>query len=144
MSLSKKSKKHTKKLTQEQRQFVEYLSNPDNSESPEAFAARIDVKVETLSRWKADPHIVQSAFQICVVRLGAEIPKALNMLLQKALKDKDVAACKLFFQQLDNKMEAPETELTVDDVLLLINKVVKQFELNISDQDKHGKHNDTE
>jgi hypothetical protein len=115
------------KLTQKQQLFAEYLADPDNVETPEEFAQRIGVKTEILNRWKTNPSIVQTAFQICRVRMGAELPKVLRMLLENALGNNDISACKLFFQQLDKITEAPEeTGLTVDKVLELINRAVDE------------------
>ena len=115
------------KLTQKQQLFAEYLADPDNVETPEEFAQRIGVKTEILNRWKTNPSIVQTAFQICRVRMGAELPKVLRMLLENALGNNDISACKLFFQQLDKITEAPEeTGLTVDKALELINRAVDE------------------
>jgi len=115
------------KLTQKQQLFAEYLADPDNVETPEEFAQRIGVKTEILNRWKTNPAIVQTAFQICRVRMGAELPKVLRMLLENALGNNDISACKLFFQQLDKITEAPEeTGLTVDKALELINRTVDE------------------
>lgn len=121
-------KKSFGKLTAKQKQFIEYLSNPDNKETPAKFAKRIKVTMNTLNKWKADSLIVQSAFQLCVTRLGAEMPKVLKMLLEKSLIDKDIAACKLYFQQLDKITEIPDTGLTVDDALKLISDTFRQNE----------------
>jgi hypothetical protein len=121
-------KKSSGKLTAKQKQFVEFLSNPDNKETPSKFAKRIKVTIDTLNKWKADSLIVQSAFQLCVTRLGAEMPKVLKMLLEKALIDKDIAACKLYFQQLEKITEIPDTGMTIDDALKLISDTFIQNE----------------
>jgi len=122
--------KTRKKLTEKQKLFVEYLADPDNQEKPEDFAKSIGVSEKTLLQWKSNPVIVQSAFQLSITRLGAEIPKVLKMLLQKALESKDISACKLFFQQIEKITEIPETGISVDEVLQLINKVISQQEID--------------
>jgi len=134
------NKKDTKKSghgahDDKQRLFIDYLSDPDNVESPAAFSRRAGIPLETLNAWKADPVIVQAAFQKCVTRLGAEIPKVLKMLLQKALEDKDISACKLFFQQIEKVSETPETGLTVDEALDMIDKAVRQVEVGGTGED---------
>ncbi len=120
--------KKREKLTARKKLFIEYLSDPgENKEkdmSPEEFAEKHGLTVETLNKWKSDPYIVRSAFQLCVTRLGAEIPKVLKMLLRKSLESRDVSACKLFFQQLDKITEIPETGVTVDEALEIVNKVL--------------------
>jgi len=118
----------TRKLTYRQRQYVDYLSDPDTTEPPAAFAQRIGVKPDTLNRWKANPVIVQAVFQLCVTRLGAEMPKVLKMLQEKSLIDRDVSACKLFFQQLDKITEIPEAGMTVDEALRLIDNALHRHE----------------
>ena len=118
-----------KGLSEKQRLFVEYLADPGNREKPEDFARSIGVSEKTLLDWKSNPVIVQSAFQLSVTRLGAEIPKVLKMLLQKALESKDIAACKLFFQQIEKITDIPETGISVDEALRLINKVISQQEI---------------
>ena len=125
-----KMKQHSNKLTQKQKLFIEYLADPENNDTPEDFAKIISVSKETLDDWKSNPIIVQSISHLCKTRLGTEIPKVLKMLLEKALQDKDIAACKLFFQQLDKISEIPETGLTVDEALRLINKALEKQEEN--------------
>lgn len=120
----------TTKLSEKQKLFIEYLSDPDNQEKPEDFAKSIGVSEKTLLQWKSNPVIVQSAFQLSITRLGAEIPKVLKMLLQKSLESKDISACKLFFQQIEKITEIPKTGISVDEALQLINKVISQQEID--------------
>ncbi|MFC1730540.1 hypothetical protein ACFL6I_09400 [candidate division KSB1 bacterium] len=115
------------RLTGSKRLFVDFLSDPDNHETPEVFAKKINVDMAMLNKWKTDPIIVQAAFHMSVTRLGAEIPRVLNMLLQKALEDKDVSACKLFFQQLDKTADFPEAGLSVDEALVMIDRAVQKL-----------------
>ncbi|MCP4726302.1 MAG: hypothetical protein GY863_14755 [bacterium] len=135
MKMTKKGKtgsnKHDK-LSKKKKLFIEYLSDPEDNISPKLFAEKHGLTEEILYKWKSDPYIVRSAFQLCVTRLGAEIPKVLKMLLSKSLENKDVSACKLFFQQLDKITEIPETGVSVDEALEIVNKV-------IFDADKRGK-----
>jgi hypothetical protein len=113
-------------LNRKQQLFAEYLADPYTSETPEEFARRIGVTKETLNKWKSNPAVVQTAFNRCRIRMGAELPKVLKMLLENALGNNDISACKLFFQQLDKITEAPETGLTVDVVLEYINRAIDE------------------
>lgn len=130
MKKAKTKNKTGKKLSKKQKLFIEYLADPDNREKPEDFAKSIGVSEKTLLQWKSNPLIVQSAFQLSITRLGAEIPKVLKMLLQKALESKDISACKLFFQQIEKITEIPEAGISVDEALRLINKVISQQEID--------------
>lgn len=120
-----KNNRQRKALSENQKLFVEYLADPGNGETPEEFAKRLSVSEKTLLEWKSEPVIVQSVYQLCVTRFGTEKPKVLKMLFEKALKDKDIAACKLFFQQIDKITDIPETGISVDDALQIVNTVLE-------------------
>lgn len=128
----KKSNKNsdisTEDLTTKQKLFVEYLLDTECEESPDDFAKRIGVPNSALLEWKSNPAIVQSVYQLCVTRNGTEIPKVLKMLREKALKDRDISACKLFFQQIERISDIPETGLSVDEVLKIVNKLMEDSE----------------
>ena len=123
-----KSKNNSGQLSEKQKQFIEYLLDTECGESPDDFAKRIDVPKSTLLEWKSDPAIVQSVYQLCVTRNGTEIPKVLKMLREKALKDRDISACKLFFQQIERISEIPEVGLSVDEALRIVNKLMEDSE----------------
>ena len=116
----------SQKLSKKQRQFVEYLADPDSSDSPESAARKIGISRKTLERWKSNPVIVQSAFRLSITRMGAEIPKVLKMLLEKALGDGNITAGKMLLQQSAKMSEVPDAGITVDEALRLINKVIMQ------------------
>ena len=124
-----KNTNHSVKLTSKQLQFVEFLLDTECGESPDEFAKRIDVLKSSLLEWKSNPVIVQSVYQLCVTRNGTEIPKVLKMLREKALEDKDISACKLFFQQIERITEIPETGLSVDEALRIVNKIMEDSEI---------------
>ncbi|MFC1554634.1 hypothetical protein ACFL7D_08375 [candidate division KSB1 bacterium] len=115
------------KADQRKKLFIEYLSDPDNGDSLDDFAKKNGICPDDLNIWKNDPHVVNSAFRLCVTRMGAEIPKVMKMLLEKALKKDDTAATKLFFQQLEKFKETPEPGITVEEAVKLIrNELGKQ------------------
>lgn len=133
-----KNTNYSKNLSSKQLQFVEYLLDTECEESPDDFAKRIDVPKSSLLEWKSNPAIVQSVYQLCVTRNGTEIPKVLKMLREKALEDRDISACKLFFQQIERISEIPETGLSVDKVLQIVNKIIEDSEnsnTQMSDRD---------
>ena len=113
-----------KQLAAGQQQFVEYLADPDNTMTPGQFADSIGVLEVQLQEWKSDPAVVQAVFRLSATRFGAEIPKMLKMLLEKALANQDVAACKLYFQQLDKTVESPETGVSTDEVFEILNQLI--------------------
>jgi len=123
-----KNKNFTGKLSSQQRLFIEYLLDTESEESPGDFAKRIGVPKSTLLEWKSNPVIVQSVYQLCVTRNGTEIPKVLKMLREKALEDRDISACKLFFQQIERITEIPEAGLSVDEALRIVNKIMEDSE----------------
>ena len=123
-----KNKNFTEKLSSNQKLFIEYLLDTECEESPDDFAIRIGVPKSTLLEWKSNPAIVQSVYQLCVTRNGTEIPKVLKMLREKALEDKNISACKLFFQQIERISDIPEAGLSVDEALRIVNKIMEDSE----------------
>lgn len=104
--------------------YVEYLSDPERRETEESISKKLKVTKETLRKWRSDPLVVQSAFKLSVIRLGAEIPKILQMLKEKSLEDRDITACKLFLQQIEKVTEIPESGISPDEALKMVKDAV--------------------
>ncbi len=135
-------KKNQKNPDRKKKLFVEYLSNPDSTEAPEKFASRIGVPLEQLNIWKSDSSVVHAVFHKCLTINKAEIPKLLKMLLNRALKEEDIPACKLFLQQLEKNAGSQDEGMTIDDALSVIDKAVKKIKTDDTGPDKNGERNE--
>src|SRR5688572_30019191 len=85
------------KLTAEQIRFAEVLADPTDQRTQAEIALELNVRPETLSRWKRTRGFSELVFALSIVEVKARMSKVMAG-LYRAAEDGDVPASRLLFE----------------------------------------------
>lgn len=102
-------KRSNGKWTKKQLKFMQMLADPLLDKSDEDIAVELNVKPETLSRWRRLPGFQRMAKKLAEEYLGNGCPAVLKELSKKA-KEGNVQAIKLFMDYTERYGEGSQKE----------------------------------
>ena len=120
------------KLTQlspKKKKFVYYLKFLNlNIPKPSEIQKQIGISKSTYYRWLKDKNLKKISEEIYIDESNKHLPVILNTLLDKALQG-DVSAIKLFLKRIDKINKKINNDLTTDEIINLIRRIVKEKKL---------------
>ncbi len=106
--------------------FINILANPheDNCdwETQKDIAVLLQVSEAAISKWMNDPEIMQEAYRRFFSRFKAKVPEYLAALIKVAIEKGNVNVIKFIFQMAKDFGTGAAGELTMEDIMKLIEK----------------------
>ena len=84
-------------LTGKQWKFIEALANPEEGRTQAQMAIDLDIRPETLSRWKRAPEVIQAVYDLALRQVGGDLGRVLQAMVQQAVMG-SVQAARLIFE----------------------------------------------
>ena len=83
----------------EQLKFIIALADPDDHRTQKELAAELDVRPETLSRWKREPGFGEAVWELTYRNLESELGRISSVMRSQALQG-DTRSIRLFYEVL--------------------------------------------